>query len=69
MHESLKSSCGATGCTESQVEPLRFLWPASFVALGVAVVSGVVATILFVTHSREPVRSALVVTSTTGIRF
>jgi hypothetical protein len=69
MHQSLKSSCGAAGCTESQVEPLRFLWPASFVALGVAVVSGVVATILLVTHSREPVRAALMVTSTTGIRF
>jgi hypothetical protein len=69
MHESLKSSCGAAGCTDKQVEPLRVLWPASFAALGVAVVSGVVATILFVTHTREPIRSALTVASPTGVRF
>jgi hypothetical protein len=70
IHSNLKSSCGAAGCSEGQVEPLRVLWPASFVALGVAAVSGVVATILFATHSSEPVRSALaLVSSGGGIRF
>jgi hypothetical protein len=59
MHTNLKSSCGATGCSESQVEPVRDLWAAGFAALGVAVVAAVVATVLFATHSRAPARSAL----------
>lgn len=55
IHGDLKSSCGATaaGCTSGQVEPLRVIWPASFVALGVGVTSAVVATVLFVTHSNS----------------
>jgi hypothetical protein len=52
IHTSLSSSCG-TMCTDSQVEPLRALWPASFVALGVGVASGVVAAILFTQKPAE----------------
>jgi hypothetical protein len=56
IHGNLKSSCGSTaaGCTSDQVEPLRVIWPASFVALGVGVASAVVATVLFATHSNSP---------------
>ncbi|HLK39139.1 MAG TPA: hypothetical protein VKU41_20395, partial [Polyangiaceae bacterium] len=70
-HENLKSSCGATGCSESRVEPLRILWPASFVALGVGVVSVVVATVLFATGSREtPFHTAWLRAATPeGLRF
>ena len=50
---SSPSSCGHA-CTDAQVAPLRVLWPGAFVALGVGVVSGVVAVILYVTHRRPP---------------
>jgi hypothetical protein len=69
-HENLKSSCAATGCSEQQVAPLRVLWPASVTALGVGVVSEVVALVLFATHSRAPTWSALLLAPTmTGIHF
>jgi hypothetical protein len=48
IHTHLASSC-SPACTENQVEPLRVLWPASFVALGVGVVSGAVALTLVLT--------------------
>jgi hypothetical protein len=71
VHGDLKSSCGAgTGCSESQVEPLRLLWPASVALLGVGVVSAVVATVLFATRSRGSTAAALlIVPGATGIRF
>ena len=70
MHASLKSSCGGAGCSESQVEPLRVLWPAAFAALGVAVVSGVVATVLIVSHPREHANAARILRSSAeGVRF
>jgi hypothetical protein len=52
-HSSLKSSCGSTedGCSSSQVEPLRTLWPASFVALSVGIASAIASAVLFTTHS------------------
>jgi hypothetical protein len=70
IRDNLKSSCGAVGCTENQVEPLRVVWPAAFIALGVGVASAVVATILFVTHRQESARWALVLgRADAGIRF
>jgi hypothetical protein len=70
VHSDLKGSCGVAGCTEAQVEPLRVLWPASFVALGVGVISGVVATILFASRSSPDPTSALLVGPGAGvIRF
>jgi hypothetical protein len=57
IHSSLSSSCGTT-CTDSQVEPLRAVWPASFVALGVGVASGVVATLLFLQKPASPAQAA-----------
>jgi hypothetical protein len=69
IHSSLESSC-APNCTDSQAEPLRVIWPASFVALGVGVVSGIVATILFTKHPQERTPSALVLgPEGAGIRF
>jgi hypothetical protein len=71
MHENLKSSCGTSGgCTSTQVEPLRVLWPASFVALGVGVVSGIVSAVLFADRPRERDASALILAPDyVGIRF
>ena len=66
IHQNLKSSCGATGCSESQVAPLRILWPASFAALGVGVVSEALAVVLFAAHARQPTWSALLLASATG---
>jgi hypothetical protein len=60
VHSNLQESCGATGCTDSQVEPLRILWPASFAALGVGVVTGIVAAVLFSSGSRPTTASALI---------
>jgi hypothetical protein len=48
----LASSC-SPHCTQSQVEPLRVLWPTSFVALGIGVASGAVALALVLTN-RHP---------------
>ncbi len=49
IHGHLASSC-SPGCTESQVEPLRILWPTSFIALGVGVVTGAIALTLVLTN-------------------
>jgi hypothetical protein len=49
IHTHLASTC-VSSCTESQVEPMRVLWPISFVALGVGVVSGGVALTLVLTN-------------------
>jgi hypothetical protein len=69
VHGDLKSSCGSTGCSESQVEPLRALWPASFVALGVGVVTAAIATLLFTTASGGSASTALFAPDAAGIRF
>jgi hypothetical protein len=69
LHGSLESSC-APGCTDSQAEPLRVIWPMSFVTLGLGVASGVVATVLFMKHPQERTSSALVLgPDGAGIRF
>jgi hypothetical protein len=60
IHTSLNSSCGNM-CMDSQVEPLRVLWPASFAALGVGVATGIVAAILFAQHPAERNASAFVI--------
>jgi len=49
VHGHLASSCSPS-CSSGQVESLRVLWPASFVALGVGVVTGAVALALFLTE-------------------
>jgi hypothetical protein len=59
IHGNLKGSCGSTpsGCSDNQVEPLRILWPASFISLGVGVVSAIVSIALFASHkSASPQR-------------
>jgi hypothetical protein len=69
VHSNLESSC-APGCTDSQAEPLRVIWPMSFVALGVGLGSGIVATVLFMKHPQERTSSALVFgPEGAGIRF
>jgi hypothetical protein len=69
VHDNLKSSCGATGCSDSQVEPLRLLWPASFAMLAVGVASGLVATLLFATGSDGSAAAQLPGRAAAGIRF
>jgi hypothetical protein len=53
IHSHLTSVCSPS-CTESQVEPLRILWPTSFIALGVGVATGVVALTLVLTNGPSP---------------
>jgi len=70
IHANLQSSCGGTGCSDAQVEPLRIVWPAAFAALGIGVLSEVVAVVLFAKNAREPAPSAWVLTPTgAGVRF
>ncbi len=70
IHEHLSSTCGGTGCSESQVGTLRVVWPAAFVALGVGVVSEAIAAILFSTNSRAATTSArLLAPLAGGVRF
>jgi hypothetical protein len=69
VHDQLKSSCGATGCSDSQVESLRIVWPASFAMLAIGVASGVVATVLFATRSDGSAAALLPGRAAAGIRF
>jgi hypothetical protein len=57
IRSHLASTCSPT-CTASQVEPLRVLWPTSFIALGVGVVSGALAATLVLTN-RVPNRGSV----------
>jgi hypothetical protein len=59
IYGNLSSTCGH-GCSEDQVAPLRVIWPASFVALGVGLIAGGVAIALFAVHGK-PRESALVI--------
>jgi hypothetical protein len=47
IRSHLSGTC-SPACSQEQVQPLRVLWPVSFVALGVGLVSGAVAAVLFV---------------------
>jgi hypothetical protein len=46
IRSHLETTCSPS-CSDDQVRPLRVLWPVSFVALGVGVAAGVVATLMF----------------------
>jgi hypothetical protein len=52
IYSNLSSSCGHS-CKDSDVAPLRAIWPAAFVALGVGVVAGAIGVTLFVTHPKK----------------
>jgi hypothetical protein len=57
IHTHLESSCSPR-CTQSQVEPLRILWPVSGAALGVSAVSGAISLGLVLTHRAPSEASA-----------
>ena len=52
IYGNLSSTCGHA-CNESQVAPLRAIWPAAFVALGVGLVAGGVGVALFAVHGKR----------------
>jgi hypothetical protein len=68
IHSHLSSSCGTT-CTDSQVAPLRIIWPASFLSLGVGVAAGVAAIILVAHHDRESTSALVLGPAGVGARF
>jgi hypothetical protein len=52
IYGSLSSTCGH-GCSEDKVAPLRTIWPAAFVALGIGVLAGAVGVTLFALHGKR----------------
>jgi hypothetical protein len=69
IHSNLKASCGTTGCSDSQVEPLRILWTTSFAALGVGVISGIVAAVFFASGPNPAPTSALLLGPDGALHF
>jgi hypothetical protein len=65
MRSNLESSC-KPNCSEGKVAPIKALWIGSFVALGIAVASGVAAAVLLTSGGR-PERTGAITPS--GLSF
>jgi hypothetical protein len=60
MYGNLSSQCGHQ-CSDDRVAPLRTVWTAAFIPLGIGLIAGGVAVALFVSHGKRS-DTALVVT-------